>query len=255
MKSFFTIILLSAIGIAQAQEVNDYHYIIIPQNLTGFENNEYKIKNHLNQLLKDKNYKTISYNNANWPEDLRQNPCLGLTVDAKRVKSMMTNRIEVEFKNCQNAVVATMEGNSRIKEFEAGFQDAIHKAIEKLPVSHPKEITIAPNDIKPNKVQAEIIESKEIATQKSVPSVMNTNQLSDGKTLFQKVDLQNGGFMIMSENGTQVIARFEPTLRPNVYRVHVMAENLHTIGYQNHNGISYEVVEGNTWKEVKLLFK
>lgn len=43
--------------------------------------------------------------------------------------------------------------------------------------------------------------------------VTATNLLIDGTTTYQKIELQNGGFMLMSENGNQVIAKFEPTLK------------------------------------------
>ncbi|HAD78572.1 MAG TPA: hypothetical protein DCF99_02940, partial [Flavobacteriaceae bacterium] len=67
--------------------------------------------------------------------------------------------------------------------------------------------------------------------------------LTDGTTTYQKIELQNGGFMLMSENGNQVVAKFEPTLKNGIYRVIVTKgnSNYFSVGYISGNTISYEV--------------
>ena len=63
--------------------------------------------------------------------------------------------------------------------------------------------------------------------------------------------------MLMSENGNQVVAKFEPTLKNGIYRVIVTKgnSNYFSVGYISGNTISYEVSENNSWKEVKLSAK
>ena len=256
MKTILSAILFAGLTIAQAQEVKDYQYVIIPQNLTGFENNQYKLKNRLNQLLKDKNYQTITFNNLNWPDDLKENPCLGLSVDAKRQRSLTTNSLSVEFKNCQNKVIGEFEGVSRVKDFEPGFQDAIAKAIEKIPHSNPKVISNSKNEnIKLANATVKDINSSASSSVSGTPTSTLSNLLTDGSKNYQKVDLQQGGFLIMNDNGAQVVAKFEPALKKGIFRVHVIDGNYSTIGYYNENSISFEIKENNVWKAIVLTEK
>jgi len=254
MKNWIAALFFAALSTTQAQDkVNEYKYIILPQNLSGFENNQFKLKNRLNQLLKDKNYTTVSYIQANWPEDLKNNPCLGATVDARKKRALTTNNLIVDFKNCHNLVIGEFEGKSHIKEFEEGFQEALKLAINTLPISTPKEINHTQN-LTPTETIAPVTTSAVISEQTTLnPS--QSNIWTDGQMKLQKVDLQHGGFMLMNDNGDHVVAKFEPSLRPGVYRVNITEGNYSTIGYFAGNEISYEILQSNTWKEVKLKTK
>jgi len=238
----------------EAQEVKDYNYIIIPENFTDFEKNKYQLKNRLNHFLKQKKYTVVSFNQQNWPTELKNDPCLALTADLKKVKSLTTNKIELEFSNCSKQVVETIEATSKIKDFEPGFQEAVELAVQKLPISNP---TVKPNlanaSAKPKNIDPQPIE----ITVKANEEVNMTNLLTDGVNNYQLIELNNGSFMIMNENATQVVAKFEKALKPGVYRVAVTKGNssYSSIGYYNNTSFSFEVLENNQWKEVILTEK
>ena len=63
--------------------------------------------------------------------------------------------------------------------------------------------------------------------------------------------------MLMSENGNQVVAKFEPTLKSGIYRVIVTKGNANyfSVGYISGNTISYEISDNISWREVKLSTK
>ena len=261
MKNWLTsIILLSTITI-NAQEITDYEYVIFPESFSGFTKNEYNLKSRLNQYLKDKNYKPLSSFKENWPEEIQNNPCLALKADIKKEKSFLNNKLSVSFSNCLQQNVLTIEESSKIKDFNDGYQDALAKASQFIPSSNPNQTALlkAKNSTstkinKEEKINSEIIviESKVPATAPAIDITekVTSNQYTNGKIIVEKVDLKNGGFMLMNPETSQIIAKFQPSSKTNVFRVTVTENNYNTIGYISSNTISYEIADGEQVKEV-----
>ena len=290
MKTWLTSLIFLSSIIINAQELKDYEYIIIPETFSKFKKNEYNLKNHLNQFLKEKNYKPISFNKSNWPVEIQNNPCLALKADIKKAKSFLNNKLTVDFTDCQQQVVFVTEGTSRIKEFNEGYQEALALAAKNIPLSVPSnQIFIAPAPSIPEdkptlgKKQEVIVNAIEVVETpikntiteikeeiiQNTPVQVNTafvntaaeleenkNQFSNGKITVDKIDLKDGGFMLMNPDNAQVIAKFYPSLKANIYHVILTENNLSTIGYTDKNAISYEIPSANnTWTEVKFTSK
>ena len=175
-----------------------------------------------------------------------------MNADILKVKSFLNNKLEVSFTDCSNKSIQKFEGTSKIKEFDKGYQEAIKLALNPLKSQNAKASVPM---VKLEKAQTETTTAyipEPIGTQ-----VAATNLLTDGTTTYQIIELHNGGFMLMSENGNQVVATFKPTLKSGIYRVIVTKgnSNYFSVGYISGNTISYEVSENNTWKEVKLSAK
>lgn len=287
MKTWLSsLIFLSAMTL-NAQELKDYEYIIIPESFTDFTKNEYSLKSHLNQYLKDKNYKPISFNKNNWPIEIQNNPCIALKADIKKAKSFLNNKLEINFTDCQQQVIYSTEGTSRIKEFQEGYQEALKLAANYIPASMPNNpVFIAPEpripEDKPTlgKKQETIITAIETPVNNTVTEIKeeivqntpvqintafvntaakleeNKNQFSNGKITVDKIDLKDGGFMLMNPDNAQIIAKFYPSLKANIYHVILTENNLSTIGYTDKKVISYEIPSvNNTWTEVKFTSK
>lgn len=238
----------------EAQEVKDYNYIIIPENFTGFEKNKYQLKNRLNHFLKQKKYTVVSFNQQNWPDELKNDPCLGLIADIKKVKSITTNKIEIEFSNCSKQVVETIEATSKIKDFEPGFQEAVEIAVNKLSVSEPTvKSKISDSQFKQINFNESPRSNEIIVFERSTTN----NSFTDGNNSYQRINIENGNFLLMLEKNNQIVATFEPTLKKGIYRVIISTNGTKyaSIGYVNGNTISYEVLENITWKEVVLTEK
>lgn len=266
MKTWLSsLIFLSAMTL-NAQELKDYEYIIIPESFTDFTKNEYSLKSHLNQYLKDKNYKPISFNKNNWPVEIKNNPCLALKADIKKAKSFLNNKLEINFTDCQQQVIYSAEGTSRIKEFQEGYQDALKLAANYIPTSAPNNtIFIAPEpripENKPTLGKKQEVIVAAVETPVTNTAFVNTTaklednkkQFSNGKIAVDKIDLKDGGFMLMNADNAQVIAKFYPSLKANIYHVILTENNGSTIGYTDKNTISYEIPSANnTWIEVKF---
>lgn len=252
MKNLIAALLLCSFSTINAQETNDYKYINIPEKFTNFDQDQYQLNNRLRYLLTQKKYEILATDKSLWPQEVIQNPCLALNADIKKVKSFLNNKLEVSFADCAQKNIETFEGTSKIKEFDKGYQEAIKLALNKLKTQNAK--TSIP--------MVKLEQPKRIVNEVSIPEpkgveVTISNLLTDGSKNYQKIDLQNGGFMIMSENGNQVIAKFETTSKTGVYRVAVTNGNTSysSVGYSNGNSISYEVLENNIWKEIKLTAK
>ncbi|WP_413533645.1 hypothetical protein [Empedobacter brevis] len=250
MKNLILASLLCGLSTLNAQETSDFKYINIPENFSDFNKDQYQLNNRLRYLLTQKKYEVLPSDKSNWPQEVEQNPCLALNADIFKVKSFLNNKLEVKFTDCSNKTIEKFEGTSKIKEYDKGYQEALKLALNSLKSQNAK---VSTTTIQPKEQQTE---STYMPEPKGV-QVTATNLLTDGKNTFQKIDLQNGGFMLMSENGNQVIAKFEPTLKNGIYRVIVTKgdSKYFSVGYISGDTISYEANENNNWKEIKLSAK
>lgn len=131
-KIIFTVsfIIISFSGIAQ-KSINDYKYILIPKS---FEFSKSEDQYQLNSLLKFlfNKYGYEAYFANDLPEDTKKNPCLALTADVINDDSnMFKTKLKIELKDCYSNVIITSKiGDSRLKEFEKGYNEAIRGAFE-----------------------------------------------------------------------------------------------------------------------------
>lgn len=268
MKNWFSVVLLSVLALANAQQdnkqqVTNYSYVVIQRDFNGFENNEYKLKTHLTQKLKDKKYIVYSSVQNNWPEELLDNPCLAVTANVGKIKSAFKNKLEVTFKDCTNNIIETYSGTSSIKEFEPGYQEALDLALKNLPLSNPNLDALPKLTVKSKTktTTPQVVKSEPIETPKPIvsPSKIEIKEatFTDGLVTVNKMDLKDGGFILMNQATMQAIAQFTPSLRTNIFHVMVTGtagqENYQTIGYVNDQSISYEELENNAW--IERIFK
>ncbi len=252
MKNILATLLLCSLSSINAQTVSDYKYVVVPQSFNDFENNQYGLNNRLRFNLEQKNYVVLSDDQTTWPTEVKTNPCLASTANLVKLKSMLKNKLEVQFTNCYKANVGSFEGTSQIKEFDKGYQEAIKFALAKLTLQKAKDVAPVLEAEKP-----QVVTTTAYTPEPKGREIAATNLLTDGTSTYQKAELQNGGFMLMSENGNQVVAKFEPTLKSGIYRVIVTKGNANyfSVGYISGNTISYEISDNNSWREVKLSTK
>ena len=251
MKTILSTLLLAFISVANAQTIQDYKYVHIPDNLSGFPENKYQLTTRLGFYLEKKGYTILKDDKTAWPSDAKSDPCVVAVADVTKIKSLTTNKLSVDFKDCKNKSINSIEGTTIIKEYDKGFKDALQNALTKINESKP---TLVAKPIPaPGPEIVKEVKPETITVKQEFKSNTFTN---NGKT-YQKVDFNGDGFMIMNENGTKVIARFEQALKPGIYRVLVTDGDTtySSIGYQNGNSISYEVLENKIWKEIVLTAK
>lgn len=116
-----------------SQDLSEYKYIIVPESydILG-KTNQYQL-NALTKFLFEKNgFRTIMKTET-WPEDLQQNPCLGVSPVLVEDSGMFVTKMHIELQDCKGMTVyKTREGKSKEKEFQAAYQESFRDAFQEL---------------------------------------------------------------------------------------------------------------------------
>ena len=152
MRQKFLYILLVLLGFATSVngQLNDYKYVIVPKKLGAFPSENMHLTSTMMKYYFAENGFNAIYDDE-YPIDLVQNPCLGLTSDLLDYSSMIATKIAIVLKDCRgNEVFRTMEGRSKEKEFRSSYKDAIKKSFvsfEEIDYAYvPKEKTEMPSE-------------------------------------------------------------------------------------------------------------
>ncbi len=232
MKNLITIILLLSLSSTQAQNVNDYKYVIVPQKFADFEKNDFKLTPKLKMYLRKKNYVIIAEGVTEKPIDLKNNPCLATKADIKQLKSAFKNKLNVIFTDCNQQIIDSFEGVSKIKDFEEGYGEALQLATAQIKNQNAKV-----------KIEENIV--------KEIPVITNDNNTTNiyiaNGVKYQVATTSNGAFLLINMEDQKVAAKFYPSSLPNVYHVEVISDkgNYETIGYLKDNSIIIETKTGD----------
>lgn len=254
MKKIATLLSIILIALIKAQTVSDYRYISVPSELTDFkEDRSFGLNIILEKSLKGKKYTILPENKSNWPADALSNPCKVLNADILNEKSMFRNKVILQFKDCSNQVVLAEKGNSAIKEFEPGYQDALKQALIKIPVSNPSSKIENLADSKPQETvrsqetikSQESFKSTEVSKPKEAVSQTSTAQrYTKGNLTLQKIQIADDQFILVDGNSSVPFATFRSTAKKDVYRVK-LSSGESTIGYYENGNIIIEMPKSN----------
>jgi len=130
MKHKVLYILLFAMGLNTVvnAQLNDYKYIIVPKKFDAFKSvNEYQTSTLVKYYFEENGFNAL-YDDA-LPVDLAGNRCLGLLANLEDGSNMFSTKITIVLKDCNNVeVYRSVEGVSKIKEYDKAYKDAIQKA-------------------------------------------------------------------------------------------------------------------------------
>lgn len=136
MKSILSIcvflMLFNVNGSAQ-ESVNAYKYVIVPTSYNFLNGpDQYQI-NSLTKFLFEKLGFTTLMADAEFPEDLNNNRCLGLYADVEKHKAFLNTKLQVHLKDCNNkTVLSSSIGESREKEYDKVYNLALRDAFKSL---------------------------------------------------------------------------------------------------------------------------
>ena len=179
------VLLLSQTAFGQLQK---YDYVIVPVKFDIFyEDNAYRSSTILKHLFTDAGYKSF-YNNA-LTDEVTSNFCKAVEVDLLEVPSVFSTKIIIFFKDCKGQeVFRTQVGESKLKEFDATYQEAIQKAFVEL-----------------------------YAVQRST----NTNKgpkVASSRDVLRVVEVENGNYNLVDNSG-KVVFTMKATSANDVYLV------------------------------------
>lgn len=262
MKKILQISTLLLITFFYGQQVSDYQYIYIPEKFNDQDVNKYGLNDLLQLKLKQKKFTVITESKENWPAELLQNPCQILTADLLNTSNMFKNKLKVEFKNCDNKTIASVDGISSIKEFEPGMREALEVAAKKIPVSTPveKSMTLKKEETtnqvevvkKDSPVVAETKKAQVVPAPKTEATASQKAEVYSNSSLtLTKILLTNGEFILVNPNNSVPYATFKPSTKKEVYRVQ-LGNGPSTLGYLEDGKIVVELAnsDGSFRKEI-----
>lgn len=133
MKSIlFFLISFFVLTSALNAQLNDYKYIIVPKKFNAFKNeNEHQTSTLIKYLFVQNGFDVVY--EGDYPEDLKNDLCLGVKVDLEDKSSLFRTRTSLVLKDCElKLVFRTQEGTSKLKEFKASYEEAIRKAFKSV---------------------------------------------------------------------------------------------------------------------------
>ncbi|MRJ10804.1 hypothetical protein EDL98_06870 [Ornithobacterium rhinotracheale] len=254
MKKFSILIFALFMWVGQAQNIADYEYVYVPKKFSDFDQNQYQLNTFLNWKLKKMGYKTVWKDPLEWPVELRQNPCKVLIADAENVGNLFTNKIKVNFTDCNKNLVAEYKASSSIKDFSEGLRDAMDKALASMPKSAPnpaqnysnvaEETVIVTKKVEKSPYNDLLPEEKQAKGESSVTQIrVNASEnpvFTDGKAELNKIGIGGKSFILIQKGKTDAFAVFRPSAKEGVYRVQLQ-NGVNTLGYVADDKITIEI--------------
>lgn len=257
----FSTILLAALFYGQS--VSNFKYILIPEKFKNEKANKYDLNILLASKLKAKKFAVITENSIDQPAEV-SNPCEMLKAEVTDASNMFTNKVRIDFKDCNEKTIASLEGKSNIKEFEEGMRAALVASLNNLSPSNPsdqilvsKQESVASNtqqkDIKKENNSSNTSEIINVS-EKNKPSNQTAGTIaqsenlssskaevySNGTLTLNKIILGNGEFILVNPNNSIPYATFKPSAKKDVYRVQLQ-DGSTTLGYLEAGKILVEI--------------
>lgn len=248
MKKILGLLSVFLLVAINAQTVGDYKYVMIPSEFATLKEN-YGMDTILRNSLKSKKYIVLSAEKSNWPNDALINPCKILNADVLNEKSLLRNKISLQFRDCNNKIIYSEKSSSTIKEFEPGFQDAMRQAAAKIPVSNPANTSVGTAPA--NEIIA-MQTTNSGANSKAQDIKKSAQKYSKGNLTLQKIQIDESQFILVHGNSSVPFATFKTTAKNDVFRVK-LASGESTLGYYENGNIVIEIPL-NTGDFVKEVF-
>lgn len=226
--------------LAFGQKVSDYKYISLPAKLETFKE-DFGLSDLLTKTLRSKSYTVIPSDKLQWPVDAQSNPCDVLIANIINDSGFLRNKVLVQFKDCNDKVISSIKGASNIKEYKEGYQDALKQTFTSIspanPINQPK---IASNNVQ------DITVSSQVKTENTVSSSSDNNavKFSNGKMDLQRIQIDNGQFILVNSNSSSPFATFKATTKNDVFRVKLQNGDS-TLGYFENGNIVIEIPQSN----------
>lgn len=247
MKKFLQISSLFLITFFYGQQISDYQYILVPVKFKNTKANNYNLDILLSKKLKAKKFIVINEGSSE-----SKDPCGFLKAEISDVGNMFANKVQVAFTDCHDKTVATVEGKSKIKDFEEGMQDALQDAMMKMAVSNPvKDLALVQKESIPVTIQKEekvkeiekVVNntiSTPIPNKAETKTVQKAVVYSNGTLTLNKVLLLNGEFILVNTSSSVPYGIFKPSSKKDTYRVQ-LSDGTTTLGYLEDGKIIVEM--------------
>ncbi|MCJ7934656.1 MAG: hypothetical protein MUW56_13775 [Chryseobacterium sp.] len=247
MKKISMLMLGICSTLAFSQNVSDYKYVSVPEKFEAFKKDSYGLDTYLTKALKGKKYVVLPENRDQWPSEAKDNSCNVLNANVLDDSSLLSNKVILQFTDCNKKVVLESKGRSGIKEFEEGFTDALRQALVKVTVSNPVNILPAQTSVVADpQTSVSTTPTTTVATTAS-----SSNTFSNGKLDLQKIQIDGSQFILAKSGNSVPFAIFKPTSKKEVFIVK-LDNGSTTIGYFENGNVVIDIpqADGRYTKEV-----
>ena len=235
IKKLLLTITLFSTGLLMAQKsLNDYKYVIVPDQFEFLKKpDQYQTSSLTKFLFKKEGFKALLSNEA-YPTDLINNTCSALTAHISNTSGFLTTKVILTLKDCHNTTVfTTKEGKSKIKDFKKSYHEAIRNAFKSI-VSLNYKYTEKNNSLKATTKNNQEINKN--STVKTLPKTIknNTPTVVENKNSIQTLYAQPiaNGYQLVNTK-PEIIFQVIKTNLKDVYII------------KDKNGILYK--NGNIW--------
>ncbi|AWA28720.1 hypothetical protein HYN48_00685 [Flavobacterium magnum] len=215
MKKQLCLLLFVISFVASAQKtLNDFEFAIVPVKFDWMsKENQYRVSTIVKMKLNELGFKTY-YDTEILPDAVAANRCDKLFVEVERNNSLMTTKLALIFRDCQNAVVfKSVFGSSKKKDFNEAYAEALTRAFESVAALNYKfsgyrqanDAKVPVSDqIKPKE---NAVGEKPVALQAKTPST---------GAAFTTEKTANG-YLIIEESSSTVKFRLSKTTDPGIF--------------------------------------
>lgn len=204
MKRYLLLLLLfTALSGYTQNTINNYKYILVPEQFSFFkEVNKYGLNNLTRKLLEEKGF-TVYFDNENLPVEIAANKCKAMTADLTEKKGMFTTRLTLILKDCQgNVVFKGEEGKSKEKDFTAAYQEALQNAFisfNELPYAFSGDVQMA-----------EIVKAPEVVAAPANQQAAGAETTEPSGTLYAQVTTT--GFQLVDTTPKKMLTLFKTSV-------------------------------------------
>lgn len=185
MKKYLLIIFCLAGSLTQAQELDQYQLVQVPERYEFLsEANKFDLNALTAFLLKKYGFEVVY--GEQLPEDLEA--CELLKADVVEDNSLFTTKLKLTLENCQGEVVFTSkEGRSREKDYKTAYQEALRNAFtsfEDLGYIYSEGAVYAePEDVIAEGTDAveESVREKQVA-EKALPEAVESEEVKESSS-------------------------------------------------------------------------
>ena len=287
MKKLIILAAMIFYGNIFSQDLKDFKYIIVPESyeILG-KTNQYQL-NALTKFLFEKNGFQTIMKTETWPEDLQQNPCLGVSPILVEDSGLFVTKMHIELQDCEGMTVyKTREGKSKEKEFQAAYQESFRDAFQDLAdlqyeyksnsgiaesVKKSSEISSVMEDKNiTSEAKSEVVSESEsdfadevVATKKNdlpAGSEVDENLTSLENSLWIYGDAvfelraYNSNYALYQRNAPEPIALLLNTDKPNKF-VYRSLLNSGTVSYRKDSELEISYFDSDTNQQKSVLLK
>ena len=206
MKRIFTLLVLLTSCIAFSQGINNYKYVIVPQQFEFVKGkNEYNLS-LLTRMMFEKYGFTAFIEGDKLPDELALDKCKPMYADLIKSNGFLSTNIVITLKDCDGKTLYTSEtGKSKEKDFKKAYQDALRDASHSLDnlnyqyaakeVTHNKPVSESSNGASSNSddvLFAEPMPNGYKLVDRSLKEVLKIYKTSKADSYSAQSDTKNG---------------------------------------------------------------